>query len=245
MKNIVVLRPLGVSAGSISDHSDVAYAISRATAVVVMVDDTPDAFVVGMLLWAISRQKPVIIAAAGTVPAILRMGSPEAAVAFSRCDESEAVFLASKIAEHEASGALFGSLNGTEWARRLRDCESPIEERLLLHLLDEFELCRTLLLRTQHPIETPAGAFRLDVALIGFNGDEGEPQLEGLKVAIECDGHRFHERTKEQAARDRSRDRTLTLEGWTVLRFTGSEIWRAPRACAKQVMDLVRAKGGD
>src|SRR5690606_35457447 len=29
-------------------------------------------------------------------------------------------------------------------------------------------------------------------------------------VIVECDGHEFHERTKEQAARDKARDRFLT-----------------------------------
>lgn len=242
--SIVVLKPLGEPTGSAADHSDVLHAVSRSTAVVVMVDETPDTFVVGMLLWAIARQKPVIIAAEGNVPQMLRMGSPEAAAAFGRCDEPTAIFLANKIAEHGAEGALFGSANGTAWARQLQACESPIEERLLLHLLEVFELHRTVVLRVQHSLETESGAFRLDFAIIGFNGDEDEPQLDGLKIAIECDGHAFHERTKEQAARDRSRDRALTLEGWTVLRFTGSEIWKGAAACAKQVMDLVRAKGG-
>jgi very-short-patch-repair endonuclease len=54
-------------------------------------------------------------------------------------------------------------------------------------------------------------------------------------LVIECDGHNFHERTKEQAARDRSRDRWMVSEHITVLRFTGSEIWRDAEECADQV----------
>lgn len=57
------------------------------------------------------------------------------------------------------------------------------------------------------------------------------------KLVIECDGHDFHERTKEQAARDRSRDRKLVTQGYTVFRFTGSELWRDPIGCAEQVID--------
>lgn len=56
-----------------------------------------------------------------------------------------------------------------------------------------------------------------------------------VSVVIECDGHEFHERTKEQAQRDRSRDRTLQAMGYLVLRFTGSEIWRDPWGCAEQI----------
>lgn len=57
------------------------------------------------------------------------------------------------------------------------------------------------------------------------------------KLVVECDGHDYHERTKEQAARDRSRDRALTAAGYDVFRFTGSELWRDPWACADQVIE--------
>lgn len=61
---------------------------------------------------------------------------------------------------------------------------------------------------------------------------------------IECDGHDFHERTKEQAARDRSRDRYALTRRRYMMRFTGSEIWRNPFGCADEVIDLVsRAMG--
>ena len=54
-------------------------------------------------------------------------------------------------------------------------------------------------------------------------------------IVIECDGHDFHERTKEQAAHDKSRDREMTLAGFKVLRFTGAEIWADAITCADQI----------
>lgn len=59
-------------------------------------------------------------------------------------------------------------------------------------------------------------------------------------LVVECDGHDFHERTKEQAARDRKRDRELSLKGYDVFRFTGSEIWRDPIKCAEDVIQWAR-----
>lgn len=56
-------------------------------------------------------------------------------------------------------------------------------------------------------------------------------------LAVECDGHDFHERTKDQAKKDRSRDRDLQSDGFTVYRFTGSEIWRDPLKCSQQIFD--------
>lgn len=57
------------------------------------------------------------------------------------------------------------------------------------------------------------------------------------RLIVECDGHDFHERTKEQAARDRARDRASMLDGYECFRFTGSELWRDPWGCADQVYE--------
>lgn len=57
------------------------------------------------------------------------------------------------------------------------------------------------------------------------------------KLVVECDGHEFHERTKEQAKRDRERDRRLQKAGYRVFRFTGSEIWRNAHKCAHEAID--------
>ena len=54
-------------------------------------------------------------------------------------------------------------------------------------------------------------------------------------LAVECDGHEFHERTKAQAARDRARDRALLLRGVPSMRFTGAEIWADAYACVTQI----------
>lgn len=58
-------------------------------------------------------------------------------------------------------------------------------------------------------------------------------------VIVECDGHAFHERTKEQAAHDKKRDRDLLTAGYPVLRFTGSEIFKDVLGCADQVRDAL------
>ncbi len=61
-------------------------------------------------------------------------------------------------------------------------------------------------------------------------------RLKWCRLVVECDGHDFHERTKEQAAKDRSRDRNLTSQGYDVFRFTGSELWTDPFERADQVL---------
>jgi hypothetical protein len=71
--------------------------------------------------------------------------------------------------------------------------------------------------------------YRLDFAIV----------TNRRSIAIEVDGHDFHERTKEQAAHDKSRDRALVAAGWQVLRFTGSEVWRDAHRCISEVQELL------
>lgn len=61
-------------------------------------------------------------------------------------------------------------------------------------------------------------------------------------IVIECDGHDFHEKTKAQARKDRSRDRAIQIRDARILRFTGSEIWESAIQCAEQIVDAVETE---
>lgn len=67
------------------------------------------------------------------------------------------------------------------------------------------------------------------------------PTWSDRKIIVECDGHEFHERTKQQAARDRSRDREAQAAGYSILRFTGAELYRDPMGCAVEAMKLLHS----
>ncbi len=94
------------------------------------------------------------------------------------------------------------------------------------------------------------GEFRVDF-LLTFTGERPVPSLQGegepqnrhqelrpiqKKMIVECDGHDFHEKTKEQAKRDKSRDRTLQSLGFPVYHYTGSEIWKDVFGSASQII---------
>lgn len=81
------------------------------------------------------------------------------------------------------------------------------------------------------------GAFRVDFLLIIRDVAFGSGDI---KLVVECDGHDFHERTKEQASRDKKRDRELTAQGYYVLRFTGSDIYKDAEGCAAEVAKFAR-----
>lgn len=120
-------------------------------------------------------------------------------------------------------------------------CESPIERIMLEALCLQGWISNGAFPRINDSVgkfttirpQAQIGSFRVDFLVIP---DDNAPSL-----VIECDGHEFHERTKEQAAKDRSRDRALQSMGLGILRFTGSEIWRDPWRCAVEVEDHIFA----
>jgi len=59
--------------------------------------------------------------------------------------------------------------------------------------------------------------------------------------AIECDGHDFHEKTTQQAQRDKARDRHFQTAGLHIFRFTGSEIWSDPFSVADGIIESAYA----
>jgi len=71
--------------------------------------------------------------------------------------------------------------------------------------------------------QKPAGGYRIDLAVYPH------------RLAIEIDGHDYHERTKDQATRGKRRARDLQLLGWTVLPYTGSDVWNDPFGCCEDV----------
>lgn len=130
-------------------------------------------------------------------------------------------------------------------------CESPIELGLLygliaLRLVDR--RVKLVGLTTSGPLLTEwtaevyvqheVGKYRLDFAIHVTDGGSLSQW-----IAVECDGHDYHERTKEQAQRDKARDRELTQLGYRILRFTGSEIYRDNMACAFQIHRLIISIG--
>lgn len=81
----------------------------------------------------------------------------------------------------------------------------------------------------------PIGKYKADIVIMAALNAYNRC----IKVAIECDGHDFHEKTKQQASKDKARDRYMQSKGWSVLRFTGSDIFKDPMACAEEISKFV------
>jgi very-short-patch-repair endonuclease len=88
--------------------------------------------------------------------------------------------------------------------------------------------------RTVFMMQPDIGWCRPDFIFLTSSGQ----QLSRVMV-VELDGHDYHERTPEQARRDRARDRRMMALGWIVVRFTGREIHEDARACAEEALQLL------
>lgn len=129
----------------------------------------------------------------------------------------------------------------SRWERRLGKVESPIEGLFLesfcaqaeewgYHVGKSARLANsTILVAPQKWIDQRRVDFLITFAFHGV----------AIELAVECDGHAFHERTKAQAAHDRRRDRELQRAGFEVFRFTGSELHRDPARCGFEVLDAI------
>lgn len=148
-------------------------------------------------------------------------------------------------------------------------CESPIEELILFALCIVCnEKADTVRYRAEgHEfgdldigidafwIEPQAnlGRYRVDF-LVEYGAHVRQPEgkrtpyeyewaTKGL--VLECDGHAFHERTKDQAKRDKERDRELQKMGYLVFHYTGSEIWTDVLHCANDALTTLQKSMGE
>ena len=112
----------------------------------------------------------------------------------------------------------------------LQNCESEIEEHLLRALYPELGPDSQEDLRSQHvidyydiPLTLPDFAFPKD------------------KIAIYCDGYEYHA-DKGSFQKDRQQSRELQLQGWSVLRFSGSEILGDTDAVVATIQRAIKQK---
>jgi very-short-patch-repair endonuclease len=112
-------------------------------------------------------------------------------------------------------------------------CDSPMETLFwAAWQLMKPRLSLTSDAHLNEKLQAPIGKYRADFLFSVL--DENKVRV---SLVVEIDGHDFHERTKEQAAHDKARDRYMTGEKYQVMRFTGSEVYANPFKCVKEVSD--------
>lgn len=97
---------------------------------------------------------------------------------------------------------------------------TPIEKimyAILMRVADEIYFCYNHNFEIGIQYQKQIDKYRVDFLVTANYSND--------KIIIECDGHDFHEKTKEQAKHDKEKDRYLTSLGYKILHYTGSEIY--------------------
>ena len=142
----------------------------------------------------------------------------------------------------------------------LRECElddkpisSPVEQLFYIEWYSRFFISSDheelpFYLRHQHK-DKSTGKYIIDfradffdVLLNTYRGlefsNKSIESIEQPKLGIEIDGHIWHEKTKEQVQHHKERERFLIANGWKLLRFTGSEVYKDPAKCLDEAIKL-------
>ncbi|MCO7127777.1 DUF559 domain-containing protein [Sporolactobacillus shoreicorticis] len=128
-------------------------------------------------------------------------------------------------------------------SNKYKECGSPIEFLMFMNLRGTLDFINDyygtqFYQQLQARVKTNGHNYRIDI-LVAESFRENDKNA--TRIAIECDGHDFHEKTKEQAQHDKQRDRYLQMEGFKVMRFTGSEIYNHPSKCATDVGSMIES----
>ncbi|SIN65407.1 endonuclease domain-containing protein [Algoriphagus halophilus] len=108
------------------------------------------------------------------------------------------------------------------------ELQSPLERKLFLALKKtpiyfevQFGISRSgkNIHTKNRSYDHPTDNFKEVLTIADFFINQGDQ-----KLCIYTDGHTYHERTEEQALKDRNIDRQLQQMGYNVLRYTGKEI---------------------
>lgn len=113
-------------------------------------------------------------------------------------------------------------------------CDSPIETIFCMCFeMVSFHTEAGMCSNKQVEITTENGKkYRVDFIIQDFNTANS--------VIVECDGHDFHEKTKQQVARNNDRDLDLKMSGYDVIHFSGSQIYNEPFKCVAKVIEFMQ-----
>lgn len=134
------------------------------------------------------------------------------------------------------------------FASELELCQSPIEKIFCMEVLCLMEILKqddrdhdyAFALEPQSSIEVNGHSYRPDFKLSFVS----YITLKEHTIYIDCDGHRFHEKTKEQVKYSNNRDYDFKISGEDLLHFSGSQIYNNCGKCALDAIRFLLKKGG-
>lgn len=120
--------------------------------------------------------------------------------------------------------------------------KSPIEEilRLAIDIVIFEKNYSNIHYVQQQKINANNKTYYADFAFYVYDEDSDnyyEPLNDQKLLVIECDGHDFHEKTKEQVKKGNERDFNIKSIGYDILHFSGNQIYSEPFECANKILE--------
>lgn len=145
--------------------------------------------------------------------------------------------------QHKPENLMFITLCNIDYS----DCKSPIEVifKFAYDLIQCDEGFPDFSIYPQYEINIEGKKYIADFVFIAEESIASGIYNYKYKLVIECDGHKFHEKTKEQVAYDNEREYAFKMAGYDVIRFSGSQIYNNPFRCAKQAYEYIVKKVGE
>lgn len=105
--------------------------------------------------------------------------------------------------------------------------------------VEEGVISKELRLVTQREVEVGDKSYRLDFVVeptASWAAELAAANLTWKPLAVEVDGHTFHEKTREQVTYRNTRDRLLQQAGWTVWHISFDEMESVPGRAVYDVL---------
>ena len=97
-------------------------------------------------------------------------------------------------------------------------------------------------IKSQERVEFDNKCYNIDF-VVDFSNKNNKaeyitPTIKNLKYAIELDGFDYHS-NKKQMNYDYERENNLKLKGYSVIRFTGSQLYKEPFKCVDNLIRII------
>ncbi len=138
------------------------------------------------------------------------------------------------------------AINEDVMMRIADNCEwikSPIEQILLVAIsICNVKYKRNFQFDVQHEIDIDDKKYIADF-YVEYDEWVNVFLRKDFKLIIECDGFEYHHLTKKQVNYDYERENNLKLNGYDVIRFSGTQIYNEPIECAMKITEYIKKKG--
>ena len=123
------------------------------------------------------------------------------------------------------------------------ELKSPIEKILAISLIINFTINKiNIFFDYQKEIQIDEKKYVADF-IIEYSEVFNSFLKNDFKLVIERDGYEFHNKTREQIDYDNHRDYDMKINGYEVLRFSGSEIYNNPDKCFYKIIKFIYERG--